>query len=99
MDRNLQLPTFGRAPDKYDPAYFYDMVRMLNNMTTMLTAPGVGRQSTLVITNMPSGSDYNLELGALFQVNGIVRVSVANIPLPLGVSSTTSVGVVTVTTV
>lgn len=99
MDRSLQLPTFGRAPATYDPMYFYDMVRMLNNLTTMLTAPGVGRQSTLVITNMPSGSDYNLELGTLFQVDGVVRISVSNIPLPLGVSTKGFVGTVTVTTV
>ena len=98
MDRKLTLPTFGRAPPAYDPAYFYDMVRMLNVMTINLSSPGEGRQSSLVITNLRQ-NDYALELGTLFQVNGAVRVCVLNLPHPLGVSSTGSVGSVSVTTV
>jgi len=96
MDRRLTLPAFGRAPTAYDPMYFNDMVRMLNQMTVALRAEGEGRQTTLVLTNLPT-NDAGAELGALFQVNGTVYVSVPYRAYVAGNTATGSVGTVTVT--
>jgi len=96
MDRRLSLPAFGRAPATYDPAYFYDMVRMLNSMTTSLNSPGAGRQSSLVVTALQQ-DDYALEPGEFFQVDGVVRVPVQSRPYVRGIYATGSIGTATVT--
>jgi hypothetical protein len=84
MDRRLIPPIFTRAPDKYEPVYSY------------IQAPGEGRQTTIVLTNLAT-TDYGLEPGTIFQVNGVLRVALLNIPCVGGVSATGSVGSVTVT--
>ena len=96
MDRRLTLPAFGRAPTAYDPMYFNDMVRMLNQMTVALRSAGEGRQTTLVLTNLPT-NDAGAELGTLFQVNGTLYVSVPYRAYVAGNAAKGSVGTVTVT--
>ena len=96
MDRRLSLPVFGRSPDAYSPQYMDDVVRMLNILTTLIRNPGEGRQTTMVLTNLPT-TDYGLEPGSLFQVDGAVRISLQNKPYVLGLSATGGVGTVSVT--
>lgn len=96
MDRRLSLPVFGRSPDAYSPQYMDDVVRMLNILTTLIRNPGEGRQTTMVLTDLPT-TDYGLEPGSLFQVDGAVRISLQNEPYVLGLSATGGVGTVSVT--
>ena len=96
MDRRISLPVFGRSPDAYSPQYMDDVVRMLNILTTLIRNPGEGRQTTMVLTDLPT-TDYGLEPGALFQVDGAVRISLQNKPYVLGLSATGGVGMVSVT--
>lgn len=96
MDRRLIPPIFTRAPDKYEPVYFNDLVRALISLISYIQAPGEGRQTTIVLTNLAT-TDYGLEPGTIFQVNGVLRVALLNIPCVGGVSATGSVGSVTVT--
>lgn len=98
MDRRLTYPVFGAAPSEYDPVYLDDMSRKLNQLITLLRSPGEGRQTTLVLTNLPD-SDYGLETGALFNSGGAVRISVPYAPSPAGLGATAQLGTVTVTTV
>lgn len=98
MDRKLSFPTFGTPPDGYDRAFFDDLSRKLNQLMVLLKAPGQGRQTTIVLTNL-STMDYGLEPGTIFQVDGILRVSLLNAPYLSGVSASGSAGSVTVTTV
>ena len=79
MDRRLSLPVFGRSPDAYSPQYMDDVVRMLNILTTLIRNPGEGRQTTMVLTDLPT-TDYGLEPGSLFQVDGAVRISLQDKP-------------------
>jgi hypothetical protein len=97
MDRRLSLPTFSKAPETYTRGYFDDLTRMLNNLVTMITTPGVGRQSTLVLTDLPS-NDSGLEPGSIFVVNGILRIPLLYSPYVAGLSGTGVVGSVSVTT-
>ena len=97
MDRRLSLPVFGRSPDTYNPQYMDDVVRMLNILTTLIRNPGEGRQTTMVLTDLPT-TDYSLEPGSLFQVDGAVRISLQDKPYVLGLSATGAVGTVSVTT-
>jgi hypothetical protein len=97
MDRRLIFPQFQKATGEYDRKYFDNMVNMLNVLMTALRNPGEGRQSTLILTNLPS-NDAGLEPGAIFVVNGVLRVPLVYSPYAAGVSSTGYVGTVTVTT-
>jgi len=70
---------------------------MLNLLTTTIRNPGEGRQTTLVLTDLPT-TDYGLEPGSLFQVDGAVRISLQNKPYVLGLAAAGGVGTVSVTT-
>jgi len=98
MDVRLVLPSFQVAPKEYSQSYLNNLVNMINVAFTAMRSPGEGRQSTIVITNMPT-SGYGLEPGTLFQVNGVVYITRLNAPYVEGVSATGRVGAVTVTTV
>ena len=74
------------------------MINMLNVLMVALRNPGEGRQTTMVLTNLPT-NDYNLEPGGLFQVDGALRVSILSKADVAGLSATGRVGSVTVTTV
>lgn len=96
MDRRLTLPVFGNAPDEYDRRHLDDIARKLNQMITALRSPGEGRQTRLVITDL-TNNDYGLEPGTLFQVDGMLLVSVVYKPYLVGVSASGGVGTATVT--
>jgi len=96
MDVRLIPPVFTRAPAQYDQLYFNDLVRALISLITYIQAPGEGRQTTIVLTNLAS-NDSGLEPGTIFQVNGALRVSVIYSPYVAGLSATGRVGSVTVT--
>lgn len=98
MDRRLSFPVFGNAPSVYDRTYLDDLSRKLNQITTLILSPGEGRNTTIVLTNLAT-SDYGLEAGTIFAVDGVLRVSTPNIACLVGLSGTGSVGSVTVTTV
>jgi hypothetical protein len=97
MDSRLVFPRFSAPPADYDRKYFADLVRALDNLVVVVQAPGEGRQTTIVLTNL-SSNDYNLEPGTIFEVGGALRVSVPYSPYPAGIFSSGSVGSVTVTT-
>lgn len=96
MDRRLVPPTFSRAPAQYDQLYFNDLVRSLISLISYLQAPGEGRQTTIVLTNLAS-NDHGLEPGTIFQQDGVLRIARLDLALADGVSATASVGSVTVT--
>jgi hypothetical protein len=96
MDRRLIPPTFPIAPSEYDIRYFNDLVRALQNLIVFIQAPGEGRQTTIVLTNLAS-TDYGLEPGTIFEQNGVLRIAKLNMPAVGGVSGTGLVGSVTVT--
>lgn len=96
MDRRLIPPIFSRAPSQYDQIYFNDLVRSLISLISYIQAPGEGRQTTIVLTNLAT-SDYGLEPGTMFQVNGALYVARLDQSFVRGLSATGSVGSVTVT--
>jgi hypothetical protein len=97
MSNGLAVPLFPNAPLEYDPLYQAEVVRAFSLFLQQMTNPGPLRATTLTLTNLPT-DDYWLEPGSLFQVDGVVRVSILNKPYPRGVSARGAVGAVTVTT-
>lgn len=97
MDRRVPFPVFGNPTNEYDRSFLDDMSRKLNLLVTILRSPGEGRNTTIVLTNLQT-TDYGLEPGTLFQVDGVVRVSLAYAPYVTGLKATGSIGTVSVTT-
>jgi len=96
MDVRLIPPIFTRAPAQYEQTYFNDLIRALISLITYIQAPGEGRQTTIVLTNLAS-NDSGLEPGTIFQVNGVLRIPLVYSPYVAGLSATGRVGSVTVT--
>ncbi len=73
MSRQLVPPTFALPPEEYDPQYFSEMVRSLSQLVTQLQNPGELRGTKITLTDLPT-SDTGLEVGALFNDNGTIKV-------------------------
>ena len=97
MSRNLVRPYFPVPPQGYDQGYFAEVIRSFSVYLEQQQNPGEGRNTFIVLTDLKE-NDQGLEPGALFQQNGFVKITQANVPHPGGVSSTGAVGTVTVTT-
>jgi hypothetical protein len=98
MDYRVVFPTFARPPEDYDQRYFQDLTRALESLVVAIRSAGEGRQTTIVLTNLQS-NDSGLELGTIFEVDGVLRISKKNRPYVAGLAATGYVGSVTVTTV
>jgi hypothetical protein len=97
MDYSIVFPTFPRPPADYDQRYFQDIARALDALVVAVRTAGEGRQTTIVLTDLKT-NDVGLEVGTIFQVAGVLRVSMANLPYVTGNSATGRVGSVSVTT-
>ena len=95
--RRLVLPQFPTAPMAYDPKYMAEVVRSFSVFLELFNNPGDARHTELTLTNLQQ-NDYNLETGALFQQEGVLKIVIANKPHPAGLSGTGTVGSVTVST-
>ena len=73
MSRQLVPPTFSLPPDEYDVQYFNDLVRSLGQLVNQLQIPGELRGTKITLTDLPT-SDTGLEVGALFNDNGTIKV-------------------------
>ena len=95
--RRLVLPQFPRAPEQYNASYMSEVVRSFSVFLELFNNPGDARHTELTLTNLPQ-NDYNLEVGAIFQQDGNLKIVIANKPHPAGLTGTGAVGSVTVST-
>ena len=73
MSRQLVPPTFSLPPGEYDVEYFNDLIRSLSQLVIQLQNPGELRGTKITLTELPI-SDTDLEVGALFNDNGTIKV-------------------------
>ena len=97
MSRGLVQPLFPNPPTDYDPVFMAEVVRAFSVFLQQVNNPGPWRATEMTLTNLQT-NDSGLEVGALFQKDGVLRISLANLPNPAGVTGTTGLGSVTVTT-
>ena len=95
--RQVPAPYFPYPPDSYDQNYFSEVVRAFSIFIAQQRNPGESRATKLSFTALPSGSDKDLETGALFEVDGFVKISKVDRPHCASNSATITVGSVTVT--
>ena len=98
MSRNTPIPYFPTPPADYTPTYFSEVMRSFTVHVNQVHNPGLGRNTTTVFTNMQAGNDQGLEVGTLFQIEGVVHIALANFSYLAGNSGTGQVGSVTVNT-
>lgn len=98
MDQKSTFPVFAKPPNEYNRQYFDDLTRSLNQLVFLMRTPGVGRNTTITLTDIPT-SGYGLEPGALFRQGNTVKIVLEYEAYPTGVQAQSSVGTVTVTTV
>jgi hypothetical protein len=91
------IPFFPTPPSDYNRQYMDDIVRAFSLYVSSINTPGEGRNTFTVFTNLQT-DDFNLETGAIFNHNGFVKISQLDSPHTRGVSGTSAVGSVTVTT-
>ena len=91
------IPFFPTPPADYNRQYMDDIVRAFSLYVNAINTPGEGRNTFTVFTNLQT-DDFNLETGAIFNHNGFVKISQLDSPHTKGVSGTSAVGSVTVTT-
>lgn len=93
--RKIPIPNFPLPPDQYDPRYFADVVRTYQQAINVLTTPGEGRHTIMVLTDLPN-DDVALEEGTLYKLGNDLKVSVLNVASVRGASYTVAGGSVTV---
>ena len=95
--RQVPAPLFPYPPTEYQQQYFADIVRAFGVFVEQQRNPGEARATKMTMTALPSDFDVSLETGALFEVDGFVKISKLNAPHPQGNGSTTTLGSVAVT--
>ena len=96
MPINPLLP-FPLPPEKYNRSYMATLVQTFSTFVEQVRNPGEGRNTKLTLTALP-GDDFGLEVGALFEVDGFVKIARSNVVAARSISATAFIGSVTVTT-
>ena len=97
MARALTFLPFPNPPEDYTQDYMAQVTRTFSVFQEQINTPGESRATKLTFTALPSGSDKDLETGALFEVDGFVKISKVDRPHCASNSATSTVGSVTVT--
>lgn len=96
--RQLTRAFFPNPPAEYQQDTIAAIQEAYETLIRQLQNPGDERFTTLTLTNLQSGSDQGLEVGAVYEKEGFLKIALANEPNALGVAATGSVGSVTVST-
>ena len=90
---------FPRLPSpqgEIDSIYMTDLVRALETFISVVQNPGGSRATDLTLTALQSGNDVSLEVGALYELDGFVKITLVNVSACSGISATSGLGTVTV---
>ena len=93
--RKVVRPLFPQAPADYSQNYTAEVVRAFSVFLEQVQNPGDLRATSLTLTDLQD-NNQGLETGAIFQVNGVLHITLANQAYLAGTSATTAVGQVTV---
>lgn len=97
MSRRLSRPYFPIPPQQYQQRYFTEVIRAFSVFLEQVQNPGDVRATELTLTDLQT-DDSGLEVGALFEQDGFVKITRTNVPHLRGSAGTTAVGTVTVST-
>ena len=93
--RKVVRPLFPNAPEQYNQTYTAEVVRAFSLFLEQVQNPGDLRGTTLTLTDLQE-NNVGLVTGGVFQVSGVLLITLARMPYPAGNSATGEVGTVTV---
>jgi hypothetical protein len=96
--RQLTRVYFPNPPAEYQQDTIAAIQEAYETLIRQIQNPGDIRATNITLTNLQSGSDQGLEVGAVYEKEGFLKIALANEPNALGVAATGSVGSVTVST-
>jgi hypothetical protein len=73
MSRNLTLPFFPVPPSEYSQQYMAELARAFSVALQQMQNPGEGRNTTLVLTNLPTSAS-GLESGSVWNDSGTLKI-------------------------
>ena len=97
MSRNLVRPYFPIPPSTYSQPYFSEVLRAFSVYVEQQANPGEGSNTFTVFTQLQN-DDFGLELGAVFNYGGFLKITQVNTPHARGSSATGNIGQVEVIT-
>jgi hypothetical protein len=75
MARNLSPPSFPIPPKEYDQRFFFEFLRSFSIYQFQVQTPGEGRNTTIVLTNVPYAGTPGLEVGTIYvDPNGFLKI-------------------------
>ena len=94
--RLLTRVYFPNPPAEYQQDTIAAIQEAYETLIRQIQNPGDVRATDITLTNLQSGSDTGLEVGAVYEKDGFVKITLANSPNPAGVSGSGVLGAVTV---
>mgnify|MGYP001234509613 FL=1 len=72
-DTGSPSPRLPEAPREYNQMYMADLIRTLEFFISQTDNPGILRGTKITLTELPTSST-DLEVGALFNDNGTIKI-------------------------
>ena len=94
--RQLSRVYFPNPPPEYQQDTIAAIQEAYETLIRQIQNPGDVRATDITLTNLQSGSDQGLEVGAVYEKEGFLKITLANSPNPAGVSGSGVLGAVTV---
>ena len=94
--RQLTRVYFPNPPAEYQQDTIAAIQEAYETLIRQIQNPGDIRATNITLTNLQSGSDQGLEVGAVYEKDGFLKITLANSPNPAGVSGSGVLGSVSV---
>jgi len=94
--RGLTRVFFPNPTSEYDQANLAAIQEAYETLIRQIQNPGDSRATTLTLTDLQQGNDSGLEVGAVYEKDGFLKITLAYSPNPAGVSGIGVLGAVTV---
>jgi hypothetical protein len=94
--RQLTRVYFPNPPAEYQQDTIAAIQEAYETLIRQIQNPGDVRATDITLTNLQNGSDTGLEVGAVYEKDGFLKITLANSPNPAGVSGSGVLGSVSV---
>lgn len=94
--RQITRVYFPNPPAEYQQDTIAAIQEAYETLIRQIQNPGDVRATDITLTNLQSGSDTGLEVGAVYEKDGFLKITLANTPNPAGVSGSGVLGSVSV---
>ena len=94
--RQITRVDFPNPPAEYQQDTIAAIQEAYEILIRQIQNPGDVRATDITLTNLQSGSDTGLEVGAVYEKDGFLKITLANTPNPAGVSGSGVLGSVSV---